>query len=411
MSDDAHAAVSRPASGSSKLEDLLNAPTDVYTGTTISYGQMAWARARVVARAPIAKDRPSHGTLITASFDGSYVAVVWPAARQYAVYAPGASGAAPWDEISTGFGSSVAWHAAKNMFAVVEDLQAPTAPAPGPLKDAKKGFGSMMRKEKEKDGADAVDASRAPSFGSSLVKIWMASGRSVTVLHHGLHMHVTDRPVAVVSGPLLAVSLRKTCDGCDLVAGRDGAGTMQLFGWEDAGKAGPELPEPLLMSWDQSLNFAALAYSSQPAFKAVASLPVAGVVGMAWAARQLYLLTATSAVLAFVGLPSSGTAAPHCPVHTVTLMSFSDGMTVAPVGLRPSGSATLVPTPATRSPGELALLWTDTHTHAHTHTGSATLVPTPVARPPGELAILGPRDGALWLLNSYAQARALVPRR
>lgn len=38
---------------------------------------------------------------------------------------------------------------------------------------------------------------------------------------------------------------------------------LQFHAWDDGFKVGPELPEPLILVWDQSLTFAALAYSSQ----------------------------------------------------------------------------------------------------------------------------------------------------
>lgn len=50
---------------------------------------------------------------------------------------------------------------------------------------------------------------------------------------------------------------------CDLVQGDEGAAVLQFHAWDDGFKVGPELPEPFILVWDQSLTFAALAYSSQ----------------------------------------------------------------------------------------------------------------------------------------------------
>lgn len=47
------------------------------------------------AAAQVASDGPSGRALLSASSDGGYVAVAWPAARTYAVYRQGASA---WQE-------------------------------------------------------------------------------------------------------------------------------------------------------------------------------------------------------------------------------------------------------------------------------------------------------------------------
>lgn len=48
----------------------------------------------------------------------------------------------------------------------------------------------------------------------------------------------------------------------DLVAG-DLPSVLQFYDWDTAHKVGPELAEPLILAWDPSLTFCALAYSAQ----------------------------------------------------------------------------------------------------------------------------------------------------
>lgn len=102
-------------------------------------------------------------------------------------------------------------------------------------------------------------------------QIYEASPRSATLLLNNLPLSHGDSPLSLASGPLLGVSVRRASPAaCDLLSGESTSNLLQFYRWGDSsggsssyGRVGDDLPEPMLISWDPSLSFAALAYSSQ----------------------------------------------------------------------------------------------------------------------------------------------------
>ncbi|GAX81639.1 hypothetical protein CEUSTIGMA_g9067.t1 [Chlamydomonas eustigma] len=345
---------------------------------------LTWKSAQITSLVKVTEGKPSQRAVITASFDGSYVAVVWPVARQYSLFR--SAGPGLWEELAGGPGKSVAWHSSLHRFAVLhDDDSAVAAAAAADAAAAKKVKGSTGPGKSNKSGRPEI-VDRSLSSASNVpgrVEIKEVSSRSVMLIHSGLKLSATDRPTALFCGPLLSVVFKQRLQDSDLQPGEEGPSAMQMFAWDNASKVGPVLQMPQAMAWDPSLNFLAMAYSSQllicsvkPTFKAVSSLPMEGVTDLQWASRQLYILTDTGLHLVFVALPNAnqplGTAP---PIHMVTLASFGDGM---------------VPPPSTLLPPR-----------------NTCLLPQPMARPGGMLRLLGPRDGFLWLMNHLGQPLAL----
>uniref|UniRef100_A0A7S0RG02 Uncharacterized protein n=1 Tax=Chlamydomonas leiostraca TaxID=1034604 RepID=A0A7S0RG02_9CHLO len=105
----------------------------------------------------VAQGKPTVRSVLAASADGSYASAVWPAARSYAIFR---QGAASWEEIASGSGVSVAWHASAPMFAVVVDggVPAPLPAAPLDKKDKKEKKDKKDKKKKKKEKkADSDD--------------------------------------------------------------------------------------------------------------------------------------------------------------------------------------------------------------------------------------------------------------
>eukprot|EP00798_Chlamydomonas_sp_ICE-L_P023770 gene23771-9329_t len=123
-----------------------------------------------------------------------------------------------------------------------------------------------------------------------------------------------------------------------------------------------------------SIHIQVLICSIQPQFSVVSTVSVGETISMEWALRQLYILTPTEVLLVFVSAPPVGS-------------SLSVGPSSHIVKLAVAGLAACPALPQLGS--------------------TMGILPSPFPRPPGLLALLGPRDGALWLINVYGQPVAL----
>jgi len=378
----AAAAAASAVGSSSAMEQLLEAasPSNDIQGSATQLPHQ-WPRVQVMSKFQLAAGdgRPRQRAVITASHDGTYVAVAWPSARQYSVYR---QGAASWDEVCHGSGSSVAWHSSEPCFAVLEESAAEVAAAPA---------GKLSKKPSKKDKGGKEEAKVVAPTTALLqgprVQVRRLEGRSMSVLHESVRLPSKDSPAIVYSGPLLAVTYKRALKNCDLISGSDTAAAMQFYSWDGAYSVAEEVPEPLVLAWDPSLQYCAMAYSTQvvictasPTFRVVASLPISSTTCMEWGARQLFIGTPTHIYLAFIALPTATSAGVSPPIQVITLASFSEGVAAAP------------------TTAAVALL------HS---TAVDSLVPPPMQRPAGPLLVLGPRDGNLWVLNAHGQPLAL----
>ncbi|KAG2438819.1 hypothetical protein HXX76_005360 [Chlamydomonas incerta] len=349
---------------------------------------------QVMGKLQVASDAPSGRALLTASSDGGYVAVAWPAARSYAVYRQGASA---WQEVARGSGTSVAWHALQPIFAALEEAPPALgagAPPPGkPNKDPKKAAAAA---EAARVAAEAAARAAAATAAVRIKALGGVGGGSV--VPHGLGGGGLDLggdlPAYVQGGPLLAVTLRRpvAAEGAELAGGEGPA--MVWYDWEGGRRLGPELAEPLLLAWDPSRSMVALAYPSQilvlrarPELAVVATLPVGGAESLEWSARQLFISTPTHILCALLA-----PAAPPLP----------DSAAAAAAGAPPAYSAAaparLITLAGPGVPVAAAAMG------AVVHEG---LAPPPMMRPAGPLALLGPRDGCLWAVGLLGQPMAL----
>lgn len=87
-------------------------------------------------------------------------------------------------------------------------------------------------------------------------------------------------------------------------------------------QVGPELPEPLILAWDPSMQFCAMAYTSQvllcrvaPSFHVAAAIPIAHATCLEWSLRQLYIATPTAIYCALVA--AAGAPPPPPPAMPV----------------------------------------------------------------------------------------------
>eukprot|EP00798_Chlamydomonas_sp_ICE-L_P023772 gene23772-9331_t len=121
------------------------------------------ARVNTTNTETIASGMPASRAMITCSYDGTYVAVVWPIDRKYAVYQRLASG---WKEFCKGATScSIAWHSSEQRFALFAEVAA--APAPTPTgKAPKKGSKAALEAE-----AAAVVAAVAAAEAAASAKV------------------------------------------------------------------------------------------------------------------------------------------------------------------------------------------------------------------------------------------------
>ncbi|KAG2453326.1 hypothetical protein HYH02_001550 [Chlamydomonas schloesseri] len=349
---------------------------------------------QVMGKLQVAGDVPSGRALLTASADGGYVAVAWPAARTYAVYRQGASA---WSEVARGHGTSVAWHASQPIFAVLEEappaLPAGAAPPGKPSKDPKKAAAAA---EAARLAAEAAARAAAATAAVRIKEVGGVGGSSVAP--HGLGGGGLDLggdlPAYVQSGPLLAVTLRRqvAAEGAELAGGQGSA--MVWLDWEGGRRLEPELAEPLLLAWDPSRSMVALAYPSQilvlrarPEFAVVASLPVGGAESLEWAARQLFISTPTHILCALL--------APAPPPLPDSAAAAAAG---APPAYSAAAPARLITLAGPGAPVAAAAMG------AVVHEG---LAPPPMMRPAGPLALLGPRDGCLWAVGVLGQPLAM----
>ncbi|GBF88621.1 hypothetical protein Rsub_01336 [Raphidocelis subcapitata] len=328
--------------------------------------------------------------IIAVSPSGQYVSACWPASRQYFVWYRTLTGA--WQQVDSGLGVDLAWHSHRDQFAVVEE-----PPPQMPHLPKAKGLLKNREKEAARAAAAAAEAAAAAAL-QSVLRIRQLDGLEVKLTCQQASLG-GDVPVGVHGGPLLGVSYRRvTSSGAEL-SGEEASPVMQLWSWDGRTKVGPEFPEPNFVRWDPTVHMVALGYLRQvqlfrarPAFEHLATVPVPGATGAAWALRQLYIATTTSVHAAFVspgesrgpagqslldlddGAGGGGPAEPVVALVTLAATSGSDAVG----GLRAEGAAS----------------------------GGAAL-PAPAPRPPGPIALLGAAEGGLWLVNSYGQPMVL----
>jgi hypothetical protein len=457
---------------------------------------------RVVDRELVA-DCPGHSgrALVAVSPTGRYVSACWPSTRTYAVFARAPADAAAssstspppagaWVQVDGGQAVDLAWHSARDLFAVLDEplpvAAAAVTAAPFRLGGAG-GFGASAAKRAAAEAAQraAAEAAAAAAAAATVVRVrslepeeqqqggggsgsGAGAGAAAAVVgareqfSHLPPARPGDVPRALHGGPLLGVAYhRRTAEGSEFAgegpspsavaataaaaaaasAGPTGASShpatptaaqaaaaqaqpatpvidpaaaallphaLQFFDWDVGVACGPEYPEPSVpVAWAQSSAdcLACLAYPrcvqvlrGSPLVEPLGLVPVAGVTGAAWAARQLYLATPERVLLAFV-------AAPDAPPPPGALMLLDDdddegGGNKSSSNTRPQAAlpflalADLVGTTATSDLRAAAA-------------GPDSALPGPCPRPPGPVSLVGPRAGRLWLVSATGQPLAL----
>ncbi|EFJ48111.1 hypothetical protein VOLCADRAFT_91352 [Volvox carteri f. nagariensis] len=366
---------------------------------------------QVMGKLQVASGTPVSRPLVTVSHDGGYVAVAWPGARKYAVYQQGASA---WKEVAQGTGSSVAWHSGRDVFAALEETlpAALSAAAAGAAVSPGKHHKDPRKAEKQAAAAAAAaEAAARAAADSAAVRVKEFYGGG-TPMGMGVSLDLRgDTPSFVQGGPLLAVTVRRglQSEAADLAPAGSFTPALLLFDWSTGRRAGPELPEPLHLSWDPARTMLALAYPSQlliirarPIFQVAASLPVCGAESLEWSARQLFIATPSHILCALVS-PNPPNLPPSSPATALVAAAATSagGTAAAAAAAATSPSARLITLAA---PGVSAAIAGGAGSGGLALEG---LLPPPAVRPPGPLVLLGPRDGCLWMVGVLGQPMAL----
>ncbi|GLI58425.1 hypothetical protein VaNZ11_000129 [Volvox africanus] len=349
---------------------------------------------QVMGKLEVVTDAPISRPLVTVSHNGGYVAVAWPGARRYAVYQ---QGAAAWKEVAQGTGTAVAWHSSRAVFAALEE-DAPVTRAITQAPDKRYKDPRKSEKHAAMVAAAAEAAARAAAASATIrIKQLHGDGGEMALPLRGMSPSLDlrgDIPSFVQGGPLLAVTVRRALqsEAPDLAPSGSFTPALLLFDWETGRRVGPELPEPLHLSWDPSRTMLAMAYTSQllivrarPEFQVAVSLPVCGAESLEWSARQLFIATSSHIMFALVS--------PFPPL------------------VNPSTVSTAAVTPPAAPPARLITLAGPGVCAGGSVAGGALaqegFLPAPAIRPPGPLVLLGPRDGCLWMVGVLGQPFAL----
>jgi len=119
----------------------------------------------------VADGKPAQRAVVSCSFDGAFLAAVWPVARRYAVYRRGASA---WEEVCLGAGRSLAWHHNSHRFAVVADDESAAAAISAVAAAAAAAAASTGKK---KGGKEAVKEAAAAAAALSRLPARVEVGR------------------------------------------------------------------------------------------------------------------------------------------------------------------------------------------------------------------------------------------
>ncbi|GIL66637.1 hypothetical protein Vafri_20113, partial [Volvox africanus] len=268
-----------------------------------------FALNQVMGKLEVATGAPISRPLVTVSHNGGYVAVAWPGARRYAVYQ---QGAAAWKEVAQGTGTAVAWHSSRAVFAALEE-DAPVIPAITQAPDKRYKDPRKSERHAAMVAAAAEAAARAAAASASIrIKELHGDGGEMALPLRGMSPSLDlrgDIPSFVQGGPLLAVTVRRALqsEAPDLAPSGSFTPALLLFDWETGRRVGPELPEPLHLSWDPSRTMLAMAYTSQllivrarPEFQVAVSLPVCDAESLEWSARQLFIATSSHIMCALL---------------------------------------------------------------------------------------------------------------
>ncbi|KAL4855688.1 hypothetical protein ACK3TF_003771 [Chlorella vulgaris] len=276
-----------------------------------------------------ALDHPGRPSL-ACSYSGRSISAVWPELRAYAVYTLAPTGS--WEVVDRGSGNNVVWSSTAAMYAVISVPNIPSIVA-----KKKKGFfgGGGKKAAQEAAEQEAAAAARAAAAASTAVEVHVVNEEAGSQFVATREVPLAgNQPVLLHGGGLLGAVLNKPAAG--------GSGrVLQFVSWKGFAPVGPELPEPVWVSWEPECTLLALAYQNtielcrtRPAFERFASLSIADSVAGLWQSRQLYVSTPTSVHVAFADPVTSF-------VQEVQLASFQGG-----VDGKTSAAAEATPLPA-----------------------------------------------------------------
>ncbi|XP_024377308.1 uncharacterized protein [Physcomitrium patens] len=256
-------------------------------------------------------------SVLSTSYSGKYVSVVWPDASSYAVYRT-----TDWQLIDSGSARHFAWDTCKERFALIESSPVPRPPPPP------KGGSSRRAKEAAAAAAQAQAAAAAAAAAATVqIRIIFDDG-SVNLLTKSIEKR-SEPVTGLQGGALLGVSYkmprRTSTANLGLSAAATGpSGTFedtgttatkiteapsnyQLYSWETFKPVSGMLPQPEWSVWDQTVEYCALAYqryiviaSLRPQFQYLGNVAIGAATGGVWHRRQLFLATPTTIECVFV---------------------------------------------------------------------------------------------------------------
>eukprot|EP00873_Tetraselmis_striata_P039325 jgi/Tetstr1/459589/TSEL_004953.t1 len=370
------------ASGSTQLPSFVLAKDGALWSVTCGLGDGDPPAPVAHAAKPVATLPRSGCVELSTSTCGRLVGVCWPGANTYAVYRC-TPGSAPWQQVDTGEGDSVAWAHRGTVFATasvpVMQQQSPGG-AKGRSKKSAKGGAQM-----EAAMAAAREAAAA-SANVSLREVDMETNKAA-VQRSSLDLR-GKLPRNVHGGALLGVTYRQ-----QLRSAQGGGNAFQFYSWATLEPTGEVFPEPLWVQWDSYAELCAIGYPSEvlvcrcrPRVERIASLAIPGVTSALWHTRQLYLASPAGVDLAFVDSGGAGEE-PHKPTNTAP-----------PPPLPPLLKAVRL--------AALQLPLACSRLSSKFYRPSACQAQAGV-RPFGPLRLLGVREQLLWLVDAWGQPQVV----
>ncbi|KAL4432170.1 hypothetical protein ABPG77_005932 [Micractinium sp. CCAP 211/92] len=285
-----------------------------------------------------ALDHPGRPVL-ACSASGRSISAVWPQLRAYTVYSLAPTGS--WEVVDRGSGNNVVWSSTQPMYAVISVPNIPTAT----IKKKRGFFGGKKAAAAAQEAEEAAQAAAQAAAATTVeVHVVNEEAGSQFIATHEVGLG-GEQPVVLHGGGLLGVVLNKPAPS--------GTGrALQFVSWKGFAPVGPQLPEPVWVSWEPECTLLALAYEhtielcrTRPAFERFASISIAESVAGIWQSRQLYISTPTSVHVAFADPVTA-------LVQEVQLASFQGGVDSK---TSPAAEATPLPPEQMRPPGPLTL--------------------------------------------------------